>query len=342
MENIGKFEVVGTLGKGSFGWVFHCLDSLLDVERAVKVIILKDSCSAEEFVESFNEAKILEMCKHAHIVEVKEVDVYEIRGNRLPCITTEYLKNGSAQDFLEKQFASVHDSCRIVSDVLIGLEHAHGQNILHRDIKPGNILFNDNWRAKLADFGLAFGLKGQIFDFAGYSSHLPPEVLANTHQDELSDIYSLGITFYRILNNLSSLKIPYVNKAQLLKEIKRERFPSRVYSSHIPEAIKKIVNKSINPNRSKRFQNCLSFRQAIQKIKFGIDWRFIDETLWQGEFNQTSFSIELLETKKRGFSIEFKRNSRKIIDFCRTDLFDEDLALNEFYKIIKDTSINYK
>jgi serine/threonine protein kinase len=340
ITEIGKFSVIGPLGKGNFGFVFHVLDPLLDAERAVKVIMLEEAYTAEEFIESFNEAKILEMCRHTHIVEVKEVDVYEFKGRKLPCITTEYLKNGSVQGLLEKQFVSVQDTCKTIIDVLFGLEHAHSQNIHHRDIKPGNILYNDNWRAKLSDFGLAFGLEGQAFNFAGYNAHLPPEVLANTAQDELSDIYSLGITFYRMINNLVSLDIPYINKQQLLKAINKEKFPDRLYSDHIPDAVKKIVNKAMKPDRSKRFMSCLAFRQAIQKIKFGIDWRPIDQTNWTGIHNSQKYTLQLFETKKSKYSIEFKRNERRVQEYCYVNILDEATAVSEFYKLISYTTLH--
>jgi serine/threonine protein kinase len=342
INEIGKFSVIGPLGSGNFGFVFHVLDPLLDAERAVKVIMLEDAFTAEEFIEAFNEAKILEMCRHTHIVEVKEVNVYEFKGRKLPCITTEYLKNGSAQSLLEKQFVSVQQTCKTIIDVLFGLEHAHSQNIHHRDIKPGNILYNDNWRAKLSDFGLAFGLEGQAFNFAGYNAHLPPEVLANTVQDELSDIYSLGITFYRMINNLLSLDIPYINKAQLLKAINKEKFPDRLYSEHIPDAVKRIVNKAMKPDRSKRFTSCLAFRQAIQKIKFGIDWRPIDQGNWTGTLNSQSFTLQLIENKRSGYAIEFKRNGRKVQDYCYPNIADESIAIMEFYETISYTTLQVK
>jgi eukaryotic-like serine/threonine-protein kinase len=340
ITEIGKFAVLGPLGKGNFGFVFHVLDPLLDAQRAVKVIMLEETYTAEDFIEAFNEAKILEMCRHTHIVEIKEVDVYVFKGRKLPCITTEYLKNGSAQSLLEKQFVSVQDTCKTIVDVLFGLEHAHSQNIHHRDIKPGNILYNDNWRAKLSDFGLAFGLDGQTFNFAGYNAHLPPEVLANTDQDELSDIYSLGITFYRMINNLVTLDIPYINKQQLLTAINKEKFPDRLYSEHIPDAVKKIVNKAMKPNRSKRFSSCLAFRQAIQKIKFGIDWRPVDQSTWVGTHNTQKFTLKLIETKKSRYAIEFKRNERKVLDYCYVNIADESTAISEFYKVISYTTLH--
>jgi serine/threonine protein kinase len=341
IKTIGKFKVIGPLGKGNFGFVFHVYDPLLDVERALKVIQLPHDFNAQQFVEAFDEAKILELCRHSHIVEVKEVDVFDFKGRDLPCITTEYLKNGSAQGLLEHGFISVQQACKCIIDVLFGLEHAHGQRILHRDIKPGNILFTDNWKAKLSDFGLAYGLDGQEFNFEGYNSHIPPEVLANKDQDEISDIYSLGVTLFRLVNNHISLEIPFINRAQLLKAVTREKFPQRIYADHIPDAVIRIVTKAMKADRSKRFPTCLTFRQAIQKIRFGIDWRPLDENNWEGLWNGIPYSVHLLESKKSRYSIEFKRKGRKIQEHCRSGLDDEAEAYQQLYSIISRTTLKF-
>ncbi|HET6226102.1 MAG TPA: serine/threonine-protein kinase, partial [Bacteroidia bacterium] len=193
--DIGKFKTIGYVGGGNFGKVFRVKDTLLNVERALKIINVQN---AQGFIDAINEAQILEKCRHTHIVDIKEIDIHDVNGSQYPCIATEYLKNGSAQSYLEKKFITVKFSLKIVCDCLFGLEYAHGKGVLHRDIKPGNILFNDNWYAKLSDFGLAYGLAHQAFNFVGYTSHLPPEVLENTAQDELSDLYSMGVTFFRL------------------------------------------------------------------------------------------------------------------------------------------------
>ncbi len=341
ISKIGKFKVIGPLGKGNYGFVFHVYDPLLDVERALKVIQLPDDSNAQQFIEAFDEAKILELCRHSHIVEIKEVDVFDFKGKELPCITTEYLKNGSAQGLLERDFVSVQQACKCIVDVLFGLEHAHGQRILHRDIKPGNILFTDNWKAKLSDFGLAYGLDGQEFNFEGYNSHIPPEVLANEDQDEISDIYSLGVTLFRLVNNHTTLDIPFINRAQLLKAVTKEKFPQRLYAAHIPDAVIRIVNKAMKPDRSKRFTSCLTFRQAIQKIRFGIDWRPRDENNWEGVWNGTPFSVHLIASKRSGYAIEFKKNGRKVQEHCSSGILDEAKAYQELYDLMSRTTLQF-
>lgn len=271
--DVGKFRSIGYIGGGNFGKVFRVRDTFLDVERALKIISVNN---AQEFIDAINEAQVLERCRHQHIVDIKEIDVHEIGGQPYPCIVTEYLKNGSVQGKLENNFFSVQQAVGIISQVLFGLEHAHNQGIFHRDIKPANILFSDNWQAKLSDFGLAYGLAHQAFNFAGYSSHLPPEVLEGVAQDTLSDLYSMGVTLHRILNNMVAQTVPFADDAEWLKALKKERFPERVYEPHIPEQVVKVVKKSMKAERNNRYQNCLQFRQALLKIPLAIEWTPID------------------------------------------------------------------
>lgn len=334
--DIGKFKSIGFIGGGNFGQVFKVLDSLLNVDRAIKIIQVQNP---QQFIDAINEAQILEKCRHAHIVDIKEIDVYQINGNSFPCITTEYLKNGSAQSYLNNNFITTKKAIQIITEILFGLEHAHNQGIFHRDIKPGNILFADNGQAKLADFGLAYGLSHQSFNFAGYNSHLPPEVLEGIAQDAISDLYSMGITFHRLLNNMKTLDLPFADDAEWLKALKKEKFPKREYLPHIPEQVIRVVKKAIKANRDSRFQNCLQFRQALQKIPMAIEWLPINKDKWTGIFGKETFEISLY-SKRSGYFIDFKRNGRKVNDKCCERIPDEMKARGEFFEVIKHTTIN--
>jgi len=334
--DIGKFKSIGYIGGGNFGKVFRVQDTLLNVERAIKIIQVNNP---KEFIDAINEAQILEKCRHTHIVDIKEIDVHDIGGIIYPCITTEYLRNGSVQGYLETNFVTVQKAIQIISEVLVGLEHAHGQGVFHRDIKPGNILFSDNWQAKLSDFGLAYGLAHQAFNFVGYSAHLPPEVLQGVAQDALSDLYSMGVTFHRLLNNMPTLSLTFSDDAQWLKALQKEKYPERLYAQHIPEQVIKIVKKSIKADRGSRFQNCLQFRQALQKIPLAVEWYPIDADNWEGRLGNEIFDLSLY-SKRTGFFIDFKRNGRKINSRCIASMPIEDNAREEFFKIIRETSIS--
>ena len=334
--DVGKFKSIGFIGGGNFGNVFRVQDTLLNVERAMKIIRVKNP---KEFIDAIYEAQILEKCKHNHIVDIKEIDIHEISGNPYPCIATEYLKNGSVQGYLEKNFVTVQKSIQIISEALFGLEHAHGQGVFHRDIKPGNILFSDNWQAKLSDFGLAYGLAHQSFNFAGYSAHLPPEVLQLVAQDAISDLYSMGVTFHRLLNNMASLPLTFADDAQWLKALQKEKFPERVYDIHIPEQVIKVVKKSIKAERGSRSQNCLQFRQALQKIPLAVEWFPIDKDNWKGLYKKETFELNLYY-KRTGYFIDFKRNGRKENNRCSVGIGTETIARQEFFKTIRETTIN--
>src|SRR5690606_29154484 len=99
---------------------------------------------------------------------------------------------------------SVKESCKIIQESLLGLEHAHIANFLHRDVKPGNILFGDSGEAKLSDFGLSINYH-EGSDTHGYRPHQPLEVIEGAAMDKLSDIYAMGITFYRLINNTNEI-----------------------------------------------------------------------------------------------------------------------------------------
>lgn len=335
MCTIGKFEVLESIGSGCFGEVFKVKDTILEAERALKIIKVTDP---DGFIKAFNEAKILEKCKHNNIVDIKEADIVKTEKGVFPYIVTEYLKNGSVQSYLGNNFISVHQSIKIISEALLGVEHAHNQGILHRDIKPGNILFSDTGEAKLSDFGLAYGLPDQAFNFEGYNAHLPLEVLEKKVQDELSDLYSMGITLYRLLNNMKNLYLPFNNSQDMIEALKKEQFPERNFSKHIPDSVIKIVKKSIKKDRGSRYQNCRDFRQALQKIPLVIEWKPKSDNHWEGTYKNDTYSIELSE-KRTGYFIDFKKNNRKVSDRSCVQIKDINVAKTEFFKIIRDTTI---
>lgn len=329
-DKINKFEVIDFLGKGAFGFVFHAFDPFLKVDRAVKLIKVPNP---DKFVQAVKEAQTLEKCRQKHIVDVKEVDVTIYDGVPYVYIAMEYLAKGSIQNLIEKRFVSVSESMKVIEEALLGLEHAHNNDVLHRDIKPGNILIGNNDEAKLSDFGLALDYHIDPSDTFGYRPHQPLEVIQGNPMNKLSDIFAMGVTFYRLLNNIEKMNFNFKSVDEWEKAVKRKKYPDRKYLPHIPKKVIKIANKAIHNSPDKRFENTTQFRQAIEKLKIVVDWRPIDEHHWIGN------GYEILKYSNRnGWIIDFKRYGRRIKEKCSKNLSEND-ANELFFKTIRNTTI---
>jgi serine/threonine-protein kinase len=121
--------------------------------------------------------------------------------------------------------------------------------------------------------------------------------------------------------------------------LKKEKYPIRKYQPHIPEQVIKIAKRAIRADRNNRFQNCLQFRQALQKIPLAVEWFPIDNDNWQGTLKNETFDLNLY-SKRTGYFIDFKRNGRKINNRCCAGIDTEETARQEFFKTIRETTIN--
>lgn len=249
----------------------------------------------------------------------------------------EYLSKGSIQKHIEKRFISVKESCKIIQQSLLGLEHAHNNNVLHRDVKPGNIMFGDNGEAKLSDFGLAINYHSDASDVLGYRPHQPLEVIQGSPMDKLSDIYATGITFYRLLNNLYELPFDFKTNDEWLKAVKKDLYPSRKFLSHIPDKVINVLNKAIHKTKSTRFQSCSKFRQALEKLNFNIDWVYLDDDNWTGKNKGDTFTLTKYK-KRTGWVIDFKKNGTRKNEHCFSNLPDDKVEF-EFFKVIRNTNL---
>jgi serine/threonine protein kinase len=331
---IDKFQIIDHIGNGFFGHVFLCYDPFLQKEIAVKVIKVPNP---EKFVNAVKEGQTLDLCRHKHIVDVKDVRATHYNAEPVVIIVMEYLSKGSIQKHIEKRFISVKEACKIIQQSLLGLEQAHNNNVLHRDVKPGNIMFGDNGEAKLSDFGLAINYQSDPSDILGYRPHQPLEVIEGNPMDKLSDIYATGITFYRLLNNTNKLSFAFKSKDEWLKAVKKDQFPPRQFLPHIHEKVLKTLNKAIHKAKPKRFQTCTEFRQALEKLNFNIDWVYHNDDNWTGHNNGDNFTLYKFK-KRSGWVIDFRKNGKRRNDHCFSNLPDDKVE-DEFFKIIRDTNL---
>ena len=312
-EEFDKYLVLNSLGGGNFGQVFHVLDRNLDVEKAIKIL---DVDQPDQFLEKLEEARILQKCKHKHIVEINEANVFQLKGVPKVVIDMEYIAKGSLESHIQTAFVSVVDAMKIICGVLYGLEHAHHQDILHRDIKPANILLDDIY-PKLSDFGLATVLGNNFYGSGqGYITHLAPEVFSTFKTSILTDIYAVGITFFRIVNNIKDwdAALPVLQRERILRDCKIIRVLG--YWDYIPPQIKNIINKACNADPSRRYQCASDMRQAIERLKPGIRWIKSSPCHWEGQscISEDTFDLRIYLGRVR--RVEVKRNNRAIRQEC--------------------------
>lgn len=264
-----SFDLHKRLGSGYFGEVWHATDTGLNVECAVKIIPASKVPDPKNF---FREAQILQAAEHQNVVRIRETGMLD--GGRI-YISMELLSKGSVEDEAKGGYVHLSRAKRIMVDVLRGLEHAHSQGILHRDIKPGNILVGENNEGKLADFGLAIpeGLdlkKLGVNDYV-YPRHRAPELARSKPHSILSDIYACGVTLYRLINGDEGIMA--VPLADVRGRAEAGTFPDRQgYRTYVTRPLKLVVNRAMHPNPALRYQTAEEMRRALEGCLIEANW----------------------------------------------------------------------
>ena len=333
------FDFKRRLGNGHFGEVWYAIDLGLNCECAVKCIPPEKVINKKNF---YQEAQILKAAEHDNIVAVRETGQF---SDKRIYVVMEYLQNGSLEDEAQGGYIPLSRAKRLMIDVLRGLEHAHSKKIVHRDIKPANILIGNRNEGKLSDFGLALpdissldlsALKGYQ-----YLLHLAPEVNVFKEHTVLADIYSCGITLYRLVNGDSYLPVIKPHEAKNLA--KRGEFPDRKhYRGFIPSSIKKIINKAMSVNPAERFSSAQKMRRAIEKVQIAVDWKedlLSNGKKWYCILNANSIELERCRQSDDNWSVVLRKGKtgkklKRVTSFCMENL-SEKQAMRAAYRILQ-------
>ena len=250
-----RYEIIKTIGEGGMANVYLAHDTILDRKVAIKVL-RGDLSNDEKFIRRFKrEALSVSNLSHPNIVEV--YDVGEEDGNYY--IVMEYIEGKTLKQLLQKRGAlTLTEVIDIMSQLTDGLAHAHEAYIIHRDIKPQNIMIEDNGRIKITDFGIAMALNStqltQTNSVMGSVHYLPPEQANGKGATVKSDIYSLGILMYELLTG----SVPFKGDTAVeiaLKHMK-EKVPSvRKQNPTIPQSVENIILKATAKNPKNRYDS---------------------------------------------------------------------------------------
>ena len=271
---LGKYELDRQVGEGATGKVYHARDTFTDHDVAVKMInnsVLSDPEFTDSCRKQFlNEAALAGHLSHPHVVSILEASVTEDNGY----VVMGYIPGGNLIRH------SYHDTLLPIRDVLqimfkcsSALEYAFGLGIIHRDIKPGNIMFDDDKNVKLTDFGAAIFLQEQDEQAVtvGTLSYMSPEHIMGERVTHLSDMYSLGVVTYELLTG----RLPFEGDTEdKLKQAitNRDIVPPSKYRPEIPAVLDLIVRKMISRDASERFSTWSSLISEIARLaRFGIE-----------------------------------------------------------------------
>ena len=247
-----RYEIIKTIGEGGMANVYLAEDTILERKVAIKVL-RGDLSNDEKFIRRFKrEALSVSNLSHPNIVEV--YDVGEEDGNYY--IVMEYIEGKTLKQLLQKRGAlTLTEVIDIMSQLTDGLAHAHEAYIIHRDIKPQNIMIEDNGRIKITDFGIAMALNStqltQTNSVMGSVHYLPPEQANGKGSTVKSDIYSLGILMYELLTG----SVPF----------KGEKIPSvRKQNPTIPQSVENIILKATAKNPKNRYDSAREMYNDLQ------------------------------------------------------------------------------
>jgi serine/threonine protein kinase len=300
--NENKYKIIKRLGGGSFGEVFLVHHRHLDRDEAAKIIKTK------KFAKALQEAKTIQQLQHENIIHIYDADILPDKSGIF--ITMEYHPQGSITNL---KFISRRQLIDLARYVLRALEYAHSKNkgFIHRDIKPNNILLDNQQRAILTDFGLS----AKINELATappyqYKYHTAPEVIKGKGEENIkTDLYALGATMHRLVNGEPDW-LRTLQPDELDEKIAKGKYPERMnYRPDIPTTLVKIINRALNINPLKRYQSAKEMLIEIEKkAVFRYDWEKNDNC-WSATINNIDIKIETL---RKGNSYNITTSQKNI------------------------------
>lgn len=259
---LGRFQIVREISSGGLGSVHEAIDSNTGRPVAIKTLrpgVLADATAVARFAQ---EAQIAASIGHPNIAEVYEFG--EEGGTYF--LAMELLDHGSLAAKIGSGRLPERDVLRVGLDVARGLQAASAKGLLHRDIKPGNIVFDPHGRAKLVDFGLAMPLEQlQRGEGGAWGSpyYVPPERLEGVPEDFRSDIYSLGASLFHAAAGRPPFKATSASVAAW-KHLKAQRVSVKAFAPHLSEETASVINRCIERRPEDRYSNYFELIEALE------------------------------------------------------------------------------
>lgn len=260
----GRYEILGRVGGGGMAIVYKGLDILLHRHVAVK-ILRQQYVHDEEFIQRFRrEAQAAASLSHPNVVSIYDVGQEE----DVHYIVMEYIEGTTLNELIkEKAPLQVEEAVHIAGQICDALDHAHHNQIIHRDIKPHNILIGKNGRVKVTDFGIARAVTSstitQTGSVVGSVHYFSPEHAKGTPTGEQSDLYSLGIVMYQMLTG----RLPFLGESPIsvaLKHLQEDVEEPRKVNPLIPQSVENIILRAMRKSTSERYRSAKDMMDDLE------------------------------------------------------------------------------
>ena len=264
-KRIGDYEVIRELGHGGMGEVYLVRNVLSDRIEAMKVL-LPSLAGRSDFVARFmREIKVLASLDHPNIAALRTAFTADDQF----VMIMEYVEGITLAQRLEKGAFSSSDALNYVDQALAALSYAHGKHVIHRDIKPGNMMLTPQGVVKLMDFGLArsadevgLTMTGTTLGSLDYAS---PEQVQSQPTDERSDLYSVGVSLYQMVTGQRMFSV--TSSFSIMEaQIKQTPRPPIEIVPTVPQALNDVIMMAVSKDPAQRFQSADAFRNALSQI----------------------------------------------------------------------------
>ena len=272
LPTLGRYQIEREIGKGAMGKIYLARDPKLDRRVVIKTVCFNlaandaDTATLKDRV--YREARAIAKLSHPNIVVV-----YDVEDNcELSYIVMEHIEGRDLRQALktERRFEAER-AVPIIAQVCSALDYAHQAGIIHRDVKPSNIMLLPNDKAKVTDFGIAkiadnfsLTLPGQVL---GTPSYMAPEQFEEETADSRADIFSLGVVLYELLTGTR----PFAGDslaALAYKIVHKMHIPPSLQNVELPLELDDVIGKALAKNPDERYQTALEFRDALLAVKF--------------------------------------------------------------------------
>ena len=277
LSKLGRYEVLNELGKGAMGVVYLAKDPVIGRMVAIKTIRLStvsdDDSESREFRERFvREAQTAGILSHSNIVTIH--DIGEDGDTQTSFIAMEYIEGKNLKTLMAEKTRFTYDQiAEMIGDVAEALDYAHRKGIIHRDVKPANIIITTDGKVKITDFGIAKIASSNLTttgQFLGTPNYMSPEQVSGAPVDGRSDIFSLGVVLYELLTNRKPFQGE--NLTAISYKIVHEDFtPPAALSAAVPPEFNPIVARAMAKDPWNRYQRGKDFALALHQLRAHLE-----------------------------------------------------------------------